>query len=814
MKVYQDFDLSIEKAGGRYRARVLNSPDGPGSSEFDLPFSDIELENFVLRFGQARRTMRSVRLAGETVNRSLSEFGTRLYAAIFSGQVSDRWQGSLGIVGQQADTGLRIRLRLSEAPELIDVPWEYLFDADSGRFLTLSVDTPVVRYLDLPGRVNPLPIQPPLQILVMISSPADYPPLDAEQEWKKLKDAVADLERRKLVVLERMERPTLSELQRRLRKHDIHVFHYIGHGGFDEATQDGVLILENDGGKAKPTSGKYLGTLLHDEKSVRLAVLNACEGGRTSQRDPFAGVGQSLVKQGIPAVVAMQFEISDQAAITLSQEFYAALADNYPVDAALAEARKAIFAQDNIVEWGTPVLYMRSQDGRIFDLASLPAAPAVATAQPQPATTPFFAQSLPQPQTAAADDISQPAATAGPLLTHFTPQPAQGTAASTRVEAPQAAQEFVARPQSTAARPAQRPAGAQAGKSRTPLLALIGVMAVVIVAGAAFILSRIDGGGSARPTEQPTVQPFAVARLVPTETPTTQPTTTKRPTATVRPTDTRRPAATKPPTSTATKRPTSTATRRPTSTIAIPVFSATQTMNVRGGPGTNYAVIGRLTAGQQFTITGRNASGDWLQFNFNGQTGWVSASLVQATGSLAAVAVVQAPPPPTLAPTRTPTPTPRLLVKPTLLIACRLQAGPTFARVWDRDTMGCPQGAESAVTSSYELFERGWMLWRQDLSADHWTFFDGDGYTVVQYPSDDPPNFSCAEAQAAGMPRRGFGRLWCERTDIRQRIGKALADEIGNNRSLQIFERGFMIYIKERGVIVSVYTNGTWKEQR
>ena len=393
-KTYQDFDLSIEKAGERYRARILNSPDGTASSEFDLPFSDMEFENFVLRFGQTRRTMRDIGVAGETTNRSLRDFGGRLYSAIFNGPVADRLHGSLGVVGQQENAGLRIRLRLSDAPELIDVPWEYLFDASAGRFLSLSVDTPVVRYLDLPGQVKPLAVPPPLHILVMISSPAGYAELNVEQEWKKLRDAVADLEGRGLVILERMEKPTLSELQRRLRKEDVHIFHFVGHGGFDEAAQDGVLILETEDGKAKPTSGKYLGTLLHDERSVQLAVLNACEGGRTSRQDPFAGVGQSLVQQGIPAVVAMQFEISDQAAITLAHEFYAALADGYPVDAALAEARKAIFAQDNIVEWGTPVLYMRAQDGRIFDVAGSTAtgsanqAPAVALrAQPVVPTT-------------------------------------------------------------------------------------------------------------------------------------------------------------------------------------------------------------------------------------------------------------------------------------------------------------------------------------------------------------------------------------------------------------------------------------------
>ena len=374
-KTYQDFDLSIEKAGDRYRARILNSPDGTATSEFDLPFADMELENFILRFGQTRRTMRNIGVAGETVNRSLRDFGTRLYGAIFSGPVADRLHGSLGVVGQQENAGLRIRLRLSDAPELIDVPWEYLFDASAGRFLSLSVDTPVVRYLDMPGQVKPLAVQPPLRILVMLSSPAGYAELNVEQEWKKLKQAVADLESRGLVVLERMEKPTLAELQRRLRKEDVHIFHFIGHGGFDEAAQDGVLILEAEDGKARPTSGKYLGALLHDEKSVQLAVLNACEGGRTSRQDPFAGVGQSLVQSGIPAVVAMQFEISDQAAITLAHEFYAALADSYPVDAALAEARKAIFAQDNPVEWGTPVLYMRAQDGKIFDVAAAEASP-------------------------------------------------------------------------------------------------------------------------------------------------------------------------------------------------------------------------------------------------------------------------------------------------------------------------------------------------------------------------------------------------------------------------------------------------------
>jgi hypothetical protein len=62
----------------------------------------------------------------------------------------------------------------------------------------------------------------------------------------------------------------------------------------------------------------------------------------------------------------MQAPISDGAARTFAYEFYRALADGYPVDAALTEARKAIYRQGNELEWGIPVLFMRSVDGMLW----------------------------------------------------------------------------------------------------------------------------------------------------------------------------------------------------------------------------------------------------------------------------------------------------------------------------------------------------------------------------------------------------------------------------------------------------------------
>jgi hypothetical protein len=98
-----------------------------------------------------------------------------------------------------------------------------------------------------------------------------------------------------------------------------------------------------------------------------MAFLNSCEGARGSESDAFSSTAARLVSRSVPAVVAIQYEVTDKAAIEFSRDFYEAVADGLPVDAAVAEARTAV-SMRSALEWGTPVLYMRSSDGRIFDI--------------------------------------------------------------------------------------------------------------------------------------------------------------------------------------------------------------------------------------------------------------------------------------------------------------------------------------------------------------------------------------------------------------------------------------------------------------
>ncbi len=371
---YLDFDLAIEQIdGGKYRARVIDSPAGQTSSEFEVPFSPEGLENFVLKMGRPRAR---VRRFGTPQTDEAQRFGSELHEALFSADVETCFLRSLDEATRQ-DRGLRVRLRLHDAPDLGPVPWEFLYSPNLGRFLTLSNQTPLVRYIELPNPVRPLEVEPPLRILTLLSDPTDAPGLDVARERRLLDEATADLVRDGVVELHVLEDTTMSALQHALRREAFHVLHFMGHGGFDERVGDGVLVMEDDAGRAQPVTGHDLGMLLHDSRSLRLAVLNACEGARAGAADPFGGVAQSLIRQGIPAVVAMQFEVTDTAAVRFAHELYLAIADGLPVDAATVEARKGVFAASGDVEWGTPVLYLRAPDGAIFDIAARPARPDV-----------------------------------------------------------------------------------------------------------------------------------------------------------------------------------------------------------------------------------------------------------------------------------------------------------------------------------------------------------------------------------------------------------------------------------------------------
>lgn len=375
---YKNFDLVITSSNGQYDAKATSevlAVDGPALSTFVLPFSEQELERFPVPAGRVRQGRVPDGYQPYDILTPKS-FGQRLYAAAFQGDVGHYLDESLASLPE--GIGLRIRLALDAVPELAVLPWEYLCQpGDLIDPLTLHNLTPVVRFSSRLG--NTTYVSTPLRVLVMISDPGNT--LDLDEEWNHLRGALNSLEQWGYLILEPLYNATLESLQDRLRKEKYHVVHFMGHGSFDPHKGEGTLWLQEE------TSAADLALCLAEHRP-RLVFLNACESGKSSDRSALAGTAQRLIQAGVPMVIAMRFSITDLAAIRLAQEFYEAIADGYPVDEALVEARRALFTSRNREEWCTPILFSSSSENVLLEPPPLPSLPLCQGFEPETVVVP------------------------------------------------------------------------------------------------------------------------------------------------------------------------------------------------------------------------------------------------------------------------------------------------------------------------------------------------------------------------------------------------------------------------------------------
>lgn len=350
MNDFVDFELLIHRVGQRFRARVLRSPAGTGAGPlFDLPST-----YFLDEGGEGRnfQTEPELRYSGGV--------GRLLFSVVFAGPVLELWRGS-PTHGEQ----FRLWLRLEDDPLLASVPWELMDDPAKG---PLGVTIPILRTLEMPAVPQLRPVDGTLRILTVLSSPADVERIDVKQEWEVLEQALGDR-----VELRSVE-PRLDRLDEKLRESEWHILHFVGHGLVDDG--GGALVLVKADGSAQNVGRDQLGVFL-PQSSLRLIVLNVCDGARPGGWDMFSGVAQTLLRNGVPAVIAMRQIISDKAAIAFAQSFYQALASERPLGTALLEARKRLY-RDFQTEWGVPVLYLGSVEDRILPLPPPPLPPTVA----------------------------------------------------------------------------------------------------------------------------------------------------------------------------------------------------------------------------------------------------------------------------------------------------------------------------------------------------------------------------------------------------------------------------------------------------
>lgn len=362
---YLDFELTVEKADGdQYVVRAQSGKD-KAEIQFTNPFTRDKRDLIKATTKMNLRSSRKVRSAsGASEVKQLKTWGAQLFEQAITGEVGKFYE-KCRVQAEEQSKGIRWRLALDSSID--DLPWEFL--CSQGEFLALNPFSPVVRYVPRRARLAPLKeSEHPLRVLVVIASPSDEVPLDTAAEKERITRAFESLIKQGLVSLTFIEGPdTWQQLYDTLFRNETHILHFIGHGAFDEDKKEGVLVMENADGKAKRIESEGLRVLVQGRSRLRLVVLNSCLGTEGDDSQPFSSVASGLIQSGVPAVIAMQSEISDDAAKEIAETFYKSLALNMPVDTAITEARRKIYLFDlGSLEWATPILYMQVRDGQLF----------------------------------------------------------------------------------------------------------------------------------------------------------------------------------------------------------------------------------------------------------------------------------------------------------------------------------------------------------------------------------------------------------------------------------------------------------------
>lgn len=389
---YEEFNLEMTdlQEDGTFSVRVLGQTPGGEmrAGEVETATYDAAAFKTQLRKLEARRLTES----------EMIELGEGIAAMMLPGRVGELFDDSLKAV-TAAGKGLRLSLRI-EPLALSALPWEYAYrpmthGEEAGQDFLALRNVSITRYETTGAPLKPLTGKDKLRIVAALASPLDQDLLQLEKDKQAIQAAMVELrdhlsEGEDAVEGIILEQTTRAALMDALDGADV--FHFSGHGIFEgtELTPEGQLlkkgriILETEEAESDRFESGQLAVALR-QAGVRLVVLGACESAARDEGGAWTGVAPALVREEIPAVVAMQFKVLDKNAARFIAHLYTRVLGGYSIDDAVAAGRRAIFVHSDKGaaerDWGVPVLYLRAPDGVLFPL---PEAPEGATPETEP----------------------------------------------------------------------------------------------------------------------------------------------------------------------------------------------------------------------------------------------------------------------------------------------------------------------------------------------------------------------------------------------------------------------------------------------
>lgn len=371
MPTFADFSITFGTPQGDVFPVTVLSTAGRPEGTFRLPVDLVDALGRAVgpRSREIGRADDAEHAPGTVAGAVEEQVGRALFEALVHGPVETCFRDALTL-GFAKKRVVRVRLHMDLAnpavAPLAVLPWELLYFHERRLALAKRPETAVVRHLNIPGHEEWDPFSLPLRILFVMANPAND--LDLAAERREVEQRLRAEGGR--IQWEFLENATWSKFETCLHEKDFHVVHFMGHGQFDG--REGSLLFEGEGAGMHAVRGSRIAELLAAEPNTRLVVLNACRTANVAEGtddDAYAGVATALMMAGVPAVIAMQAPITDDAARRFAARLYSSLAAGQLLEVAVGNARRAI--QD---EWAIPVIFSR-HEGDLFGVESAATAP-------------------------------------------------------------------------------------------------------------------------------------------------------------------------------------------------------------------------------------------------------------------------------------------------------------------------------------------------------------------------------------------------------------------------------------------------------
>jgi hypothetical protein len=301
-----------------------------------------------------------------------AEYGRALSEALFGDPAVNTALAQALASSQSLSLALRLRLLIdASAPELHSLHWEALRRPGGDTPLCTDQNLVFSRYLSSQDW-RPVNLRPKsdLRALVVVANPLNLnefqnlAPLDTDGEIGRARKALGEITTASLPDDKTPERrATLGNIIALLSEGGQDILYLHCHGALIK--DEPYLWLEDDEGKAVVTPGKDLAARLRElPRRPQLVVLGSCQSaGHPSAGQALASLGPRLAEAGIPAVMAMQGNISLSTLEAMMPVFFTQLRKDGQIDRALAAARAAV--QDRPDYW-MPALFMRLKRGRVW----------------------------------------------------------------------------------------------------------------------------------------------------------------------------------------------------------------------------------------------------------------------------------------------------------------------------------------------------------------------------------------------------------------------------------------------------------------